>query len=352
MPDRYYCGPVFCLSPKGECLDTEYILDLFVKTQPGEAYRLFPFGTIYKGGKKRVIDAEYAAKFKLPHFKPPIKLGSHGETTPGGGTIIGLEVREDGLYAVPEYTEKGQKTLDEGDYRYHSPEVIWEGGGLEDPSTGKVIEGPLIVGDAMLHTPHLGEAAALYTYERMEADMPDEIVQVPGTIWEKFTALIEKLTAAPEPPAPIVVEETDEFRAAAQERDQYKMQLDQLKSEQAKAAEKAALVADLQNKEKFGTMWIALDKAEEAAGMLGTMGPEQRDWVMRTFSALNGQIQTSELYGEKGTSGAGAEADPMSALDAAIRAKMSEKQVLYNEALGMIRADHPEMFDAAYRRKE
>jgi hypothetical protein len=137
------------------------ILDRFTATQPGEPYRLLPFGVIYKGGKRREVTKQLAATFKLPHFKPAIKIGSHEETTPAGGFIVGLEVRKDGLYAVPEFTDKGLKVLADGSYRYHSPEILWEGG-FEDPTTGKLLEGPLIIGDALLHMPHMGEAAALY----------------------------------------------------------------------------------------------------------------------------------------------------------------------------------------------
>ena len=79
-----------------------FVNDKFVAVSPGEPYRLFPFGPIFKGGQRRDITPEFASKFKLPHFKPPIKLGSHDETTPAGGHIVGLEVRADGLYALTE----------------------------------------------------------------------------------------------------------------------------------------------------------------------------------------------------------------------------------------------------------
>ena len=146
---------------------SDYLIDVFATVKPGVAYRLFPFGVIVKNGVKREITPEYARRFRLPHFKPPIKLGSHADTTPAGGFIVGLEVRDDGLYAIPEHTEQGAAVLADGSYRYHSPEVIWEGGGLENPADGEEIAGPLIVGDALLHTPHLGEAAALYNVEPM-----------------------------------------------------------------------------------------------------------------------------------------------------------------------------------------
>src|SRR5512146_469153 len=98
--------------------ESMFLIDQYVSTRPGEPYRLLPFGRIVKNGTARDITRELAGKFRLPHFKPPIKLGSHEETTPAGGHIIGLQVRDDGLYAVPEMTDKGAKSLDEGDYKY------------------------------------------------------------------------------------------------------------------------------------------------------------------------------------------------------------------------------------------
>ena len=134
----------------------------YVHTEAGEPFRIFPFGEIFKDGEMREVTSEMASSFTLPHFKPPIKLGSHVDTTPAGGHIMALEVRDDGLYAVPEYTEKGNKSIKEGDYRYNSPEIIWADKAIEDPETGDWIPGPMIVGVALLHEPHLGEATALY----------------------------------------------------------------------------------------------------------------------------------------------------------------------------------------------
>jgi hypothetical protein len=112
----------------------------YVSVSAGEPFRLLPLGRLVKGGEVREITRELLEKFRIPHFKPPIKLGDHADETPAGGFIAGLEVRDDGLYAIPEYTEKGQKAIDEGDYRYQSPEVIWdEDGGFEDPNTGQTI---------------------------------------------------------------------------------------------------------------------------------------------------------------------------------------------------------------------
>src|SRR5512139_4007279 len=163
-------------------MDTTYLIDNYVTTNQGPAYRLFPFGVIYKNGKRREITPEYAAQFKLPHFRPAVKLGSHEDTTPAGGFIVALEVRDDGLYAVPEWNEKGETAMQDGAYRYHSPEVLWDDGAIENPADGSLITGPLILGDALLHMPHLGEATALYSIEPITEEQKMENVTVPASL--------------------------------------------------------------------------------------------------------------------------------------------------------------------------
>jgi len=315
-----------------------YLLDEYVSTSPGDPYRLFPFGRIVKDGRVREITKELAAMFKLPHFKPPIKLGTHDEATPAGGHIIGLEVREDGLYAVPEYNEKGEEALSSGSYRYQSPEVIWEGGGLEDPETGEMITGPLIVGDALLHMPHLGEAAALYTITPLvqERDMDEE-----KNLIERFTAAIEKMVnripePAPEPePEPEQGIEPEEFEAAVKERDEYRAKWEALEAEGKRKEKVEHFVAELPEGDIFST---------EDAELLADLDEETAEKVLARFKALGAQLaENDELTEEKGSS-AGGEEDPRKALDGQIKAYAEEHKLDYNAAMKQLAVEKPELF--------
>jgi hypothetical protein len=326
-----------------------YILDKFVATKPGEPYRLFPFTEITRGGVTRKITPEYAAQFKLPPFKPPVKLGSHEDTTPAGGHITRLEVREDGLYAHTELTEKGGKAIAEGDYRYHSPEVIWDDGALE--TSGGVIYGPLIVGDALLHTPYLGESTAFYTTE--EIDMQENI-SVPKGLFEKLMELI-KPAADPEPPAPVVepapviVTEAAEFKAVASERDDYKTQLETLKAEAATKEARVALSAQLQKKEDYGVVFAEATAAGEAAGVLAGLSESDREFVLRNFRALIAQIDESKLTKETGTEkGAPLGDDPKAEFNAQVLKTKEEKGVNYVEAFELTKTTHAELFKSAF----
>jgi len=324
-------------------MDSTYLIDEFVTVKPGAPFRLFPFGKVIKNGKAHDITPELAAQFKLPHFKPPIKLGSHRDETPAGGHIIGLEIRNDGLYAIPELNENGTSALDQGAYRYQSPEVIWPGGGYEDPQTGQTIEGPLIVGAALLHTPHLGEAAALYSVEpiNQEVHSMSEMVQVPESFWSKVMA---RLFPEPEdtPPEPAPQVETEQFAALTKERDELKAEIDALKAEQVKQARIDKFTAELKETKA---------DQEGMVEILATLPDEQAAKVLQQFKALSAQIKESNLTGEIGSDGDGEDPDPKGAFVAAIKEKQ-EAGLSYDAAVQAASAERPELAAAYFSKKE
>jgi len=324
-----------------------FMLDQFVATQPGEPFRLFPFGNFVKGGQKHTITPEVASTFVLPDFKPPIKLGSHDDETPAGGWIVGLEVRVDGLYAIPEYSPEGAKALADGDYRYQSPEVLWDGA-IEGPN-GQWIKGPMILGDALLHTPHLGEQAALFAVETKNGDEPmTETVTVPADLWSKAMGFLFPHKDEPDP-APKPPEETEVYKLVVAEREALKAALGAVETEATRKESIAALVAELQNKEKFGMVYVELKGAEEAASMMSSMSPEQREWCMRNFSAL--ALQASAITTEVGTPG-GNEGTSAQQFHALVQAREKEKGIAYPAAYEMVKNENPDLFVAAFSRQK
>ena len=65
-----------------------YLIENFVTTKAGDPYLWLPYAKFTKGNITHEVTPELAAKFKMPHFKPPLKLGAHDETTPAGGHLI------------------------------------------------------------------------------------------------------------------------------------------------------------------------------------------------------------------------------------------------------------------------
>ena len=329
--------------------NSEFVVTEYITVAPGEPFRLLPFGRLVKGGKAREITAEFARLFRLPHFRPPIKLGSHRDETPAGGHIVALEVRDDGLYAVPEYNDEGTTALARGAFRYHSPEILWDGG-LEDPATGTRQTGPIIVGDALLHTPHLGEAAALYSaaiYETDgEDDMSNETITVPVTWLDRlFGRAPEQEPPAPQapPPAPTATDVTiDQFAAIQSERDDLAARLERLEIERTTAARVARFETELAE--------TSLAEDEGLPALLAGLPDETAAELLRRFKALAEQARVASLTADVGHEGQPATGDPVADLDAAIRSVMARDSVDYNAALNKLRTEQPDLLTAAYGR--
>lgn len=319
------------------------LFEEFVNVKPGQPYRLFPFGKIVKNGKVREITPEFAATIKLPHFKPAIKLGSHDEATPAGGHIIGLEVRADGLYAVPEFNDKGNGALNDGAYRYHSPEIIWEGG-MENPADGSVISAPLIVGDALLHMPHLGEDAALYSVEEIideEQNKMTDNVTFTANVWEKYIApLLEKKQEVKEVEKVVEVVPED-YEATKTKLAEYE-------------AERVKLQAEAERKtrvEKFEADLSETKATPDMAELLADLDPEKAEAIMKQFRALSGQINEEALTGEQGTPADGTAEDPKAAFNAAVLALMKSDNISnYNAAFEMAKVKHGQLFVEAFKK--
>ncbi len=323
----------------------EYVITEYVTVAPGEPFRLLPFGRLVKNGKAREITAELAGRFRLPHFRPPIKMGSHRDETPAGGHIVALEVREDGLYAVPEYTDEGAAALMRGSYRYHSPEIVWEGG-LEDPRTGVMQEGPLIIGDALLHTPHLGEAAALYSADIIEGemDMTSETVTVPVSWLDRLLGRNPESAPAPQQPQgqPPAAADADRYAAMQIERDDLAAQIEQMRAERNRAA----------RVERFETELAETPLAGDAElpALLADLTDETAAALLRRLRALAEQARVAELTANVGHEGQPTTGDPVMNLDAAIRSVMTKDGLDYNRALNRVSAEQPELLKAAYGR--
>jgi len=329
---------------------SEYVITEYVTVVPGEPFRLLPFGRLVKNGKAREITADIARRFRLPHFRPPIKLGSHRDETPAGGHIVALEVREDGLYAVPEFNDEGTAALARGAYRYHSPEIVWEGG-FEDPITGATQEGPLIVGDAFLHTPHMGEAAALYAaeIETIEGvmNMTTDTVTVPVSWLDRLLGRVTEAQPEPEPKGepPTVLTATvdvDKFAAVQAERDDLAAKIEQMESARTLAARVEKFESEL------ATTSLAGDEGLPA--LLAGLTDEVATEVLRRFKALAAQETVAALTADVGHAGNPATGDPVGDLDKVVRSIMTKENLDYNRALGKLAAEQPELLKAAYGR--
>ena len=225
---------------------------------------------------------------------------------------------------------------------------------MENPTDGSKIEGPLIIGTALLHTPHMGEAAALFeavpSFNKGERHMSDEMVNVPKSWFDKMLEFFTpKAPAEPTPElAPVEPPAGDpvQMTAVVHERDEYKAKFEALEAAQAKADQLSAIRAEFAT-EEFGAAYIELGKAPEAAEMMARMDEDMRQWCMQTFRALSKQINESGLTADIGATGEGdAASDPSHALNQMVLKVASEKKVDYNTAFAAVRLEHPKIVEA------
>jgi hypothetical protein len=310
--------------------------------------RLFPFGQVVKNGRKTLINEAYAKRFTLPHFKPPMKLGSHADNAAGGGLIDSLEVREDGLYALINTTSKGMKVLQDKDYGYHSPEVIWDEGWLEDPTNGEKIKGPLIIGMALLHTPHLGEAAALFSVEPTindnggDEDMEgNEELQVSLSAIERIANLFRR-------DGGLVEDASETIEETPGDRVDFEAQAIEARGEVARLT---ARLSDMERTQQFGVRvqhfaTVLANESEEIHELLAGLDEEVSERIASRFSALYAQMGQGI---DESVGGAGAEDDSntgAAAIDRAVKARMEKNGMSYVDAFSAFRAEHPEVVDA------
>jgi len=312
-----------------------FIAEDFLTVTAGEPIRLFPLKNIFKNGQKR--GAELIAALRLPHFKPVIKLGSHADNAPAAGHIASLEVRDGYLWGIPEWNDRGRQAIEAGEYKYNSPEVIWEGG-LEDSDTGEIIPGPLIVGDALLHMPAMA-STALYSVNHKEHNMTENTV--PVSLFERVLDLFkaekerEQEQPTPEQPPEVATFEV-EYNQATEQIEILQAQLAQVQADQ----EHGAIVA------KFAAEFAGTTLADDSDihELLAGVEQDKAEILVSKFKALAAQAAMAKLDQDVGVSGDPNAGNPDAAFDAAIRAKMEEAKVSYNAAVTLVIAENPELY--------
>ena len=327
-------------------VETEFLVDIYTGVLKASTktvrIRMFPFGKIHKGDKVFELTPEVAGTFRLPHFKPPLKLGSHNDATPSGGSFTGLEVGVDGLYGLVSLNEEGMRSIEKREYRYHSPEIVMGGKGIQNPKTGEFLEGPLLVGAALLHNPHLGEDAALYSVEPTIIDrgtkMAEGQTSVPTPLWEVFMTWFKGQGEAG-------VTEVQDTNPDGQP-DKYEAQI------AGKDTEITALKAEVAGMQEAQTLQERIEhftsevegESDEVYTLLAELSEDDAKFLVTRFKALKAE---TKLNPEETAGARGSDEEPMGPVDAlekAVEEYMTEHKVGYVQAFDMIRTERPEMF--------
>lgn len=124
--------------------------------------KLLPVGDVYVyGNEKMEITPELLKQIKenfekgYPHYKPFLNIDH--VVNEKFGDIVGVEVKEDGLYVEIELNEEGTKLIKDKKYEYLSAELDMA---YVDRKTGDII-GPVLLGAALTNRPAMPELKPL-----------------------------------------------------------------------------------------------------------------------------------------------------------------------------------------------
>lgn len=337
-------------------------LETFRAVDPAEWIRILPIGSFKRFGRQvevtREMLEEMAANFgTVPSTRLPVNR-EHVEHEGKVGDIVAVEVRDDGLYARFEWTEKGRQYLEDNAFQYFSPEVVWGPTDYEGREVSNVL-----VGIALTNSPWFGEHTALFSINDLGATTPpgahgevdsDRINEedsmadtdkqaVKGAVREFFQELFGSPKPEPQPAphvATIKVEETEEYKAL-------QARLEKAEQEREKA-ERAQAFAD--RVEKFRAivgdeLKIGEKNGADLFATIAETHPEEAQALAEQVKALYAQVTEGVLLAELGTSTPEDTADPKAKFAALVeKAKQDGKDEA--DAIEAVGREHPDLYRA------
>ena len=321
------------------------------------------------------------------HATSPFNGGTPAPPESGSalGLIVDLEMREDGLYAVPAYTEKGLKVVqDSGGVLWSSPEYV----------TGDIYsrDGGTKIGDAQLLaitlTPRPAQSHDSIDrvqlkeslMDNIESMSPDElkaalaakdamVMELEQKIKDMMAEAEANMTAEPamepepelaaEPPMPeeeeekpvIVVTDGDKPKVKAMSETVLMSEINSLRAENKRLSEKLAVIdaekRDIERREavaalmREGKATPAEQAAVEAAWDAKSTQPIF--WQMFNERAANSAVPLNEVG-----HGASGQELTRATLAEQVKALASEKSISFSEALNLFRTTNPDQYLAVY----
>ena len=314
------------------------------------------------------------------HATSPFNGGAPAPPSSGSalGLIVDLDLREDGLYAVPAYNERGLEVVEQaGGILWSSPEYL-QGEIFSRDGGSKVGDAQLL---AITLTPRPAQAhskidrvtlneggfmdydmdsmneeelrAALVSKDEMVKELEDKIAEMMADSEAQMTS---EETAEADTPA--VVEQAEEVKEEEEEKEEVTVKM----SETLDAT--PALLSEI-NKLREEVASLKSDKEtvqrREAVGQLlreGRITPSEEDaasqaWDQRNTSPVFWALFSSRSIGssvplEEIGHGASGEELSKKSLDQKVRALSEEKSITYSQALTQFREQNPDSYRAVY----
>jgi len=196
----------------------ELSLPLSENTEVPEWIHVLPFGS-YKHPKGLLRITESEAQKVVQNFKDDprdlvldyehqsLNTIANGQPAPAAGWIKELELREDGVWAKVEWTERAKEHIKNKEYKYVSPVYVPD---YKDPKTGESV-GPKLVSVALTNTPFLPDLKPIVNKfqtqevyqmeklislaEKLDIELTDELRENADKLEEAITAKIDELKA-------------------------------------------------------------------------------------------------------------------------------------------------------------
>ena len=316
------------------------------------------------------------------HATSPYQSGPPAPPESGNalGLIIDLELRDDGLYAVPAYNERGLDVVNNaGGVLWSSPEFLT--GDVFDRSGGERIGAAQLL--AVTLTPRPAQShdqIDRITLNERFNDMDDMSVEELRAMLEAKTEMVRQLEdkikemkSDAESAINKTAEDDDEDKRKLTEEDDDKQKLGEHDDDEKKKmnehynklSEQAspALLSEVQAlRESVATLKAERDamQRDQAVNALlseGRISPADAEVAGKAFELRNLQPEFWRHFSERtavavplaevGHGASGAEVNKKT-LDARIKQVATEKSISYSEALGVVRLEDPSFYNQAF----
>ena len=157
----------------------------------GKAFRIFPIKKAKRGEREIDVTRERLTQMKenydsdRPRWRIPIYAGHPTDTQPDPpklGNASQLELRDDGLYVIPEFTGEGKSLVEDGKYQYCSPGVLWSvNGSLYTDEQGNEFDN-VIDHIALTNKPFWGKETMVFSSDPNLIRAGDEAEEIVGRL--------------------------------------------------------------------------------------------------------------------------------------------------------------------------
>jgi len=170
----------------------------------GAPFRVFPVGEFKRGERTLDLTKERLAEMKSnyeagrPRWKAPIYARHPTDAQPDPpklGNVSSLELKDDGLYAIPEYNDNGTKLIGDESYQYVSPGVLWQLAGAKYADEQGNEFDNVLDHVALTNHPFFGNQTAIFSSDESLVKEGNLIIDILNEVKSNIAGLFRDLKA-------------------------------------------------------------------------------------------------------------------------------------------------------------